>query len=117
MHTQGIYNNNNDGDRFSFHHPLHTSFQIKQIYVSVGSTLLQQVILKNTSSLKNEIRGIVSKLNNITNFTSITDKFKMQIGDAKSVTRWALMVVKWSACSPSTPTILVRIPLQFTMFL
>ena len=27
-----------------------------------------------------------------------------------------MVVVKWSACSPSTPTILVRIPLKPTVF-
>ena len=30
---------------------------------------------------------------------------------------WALVVVKWSACSPSTPTIRVWIPLRSTIFL
>ena len=30
---------------------------------------------------------------------------------------WAVVVVKWSACSPSTPTIRVRIPLRSTIFL
>ena len=29
----------------------------------------------------------------------------------------AVVVVKWSACSPSTPTIRVRIPLTPTVFL
>ena len=29
---------------------------------------------------------------------------------------WAVMVVKWSACSPSTATIRVRIPLKSTVF-
>ena len=29
----------------------------------------------------------------------------------------AVVVVKWSACSPSTPTIRVRIPLRSTIFL
>ena len=30
---------------------------------------------------------------------------------------WAVVVFKWSACSPSTPTIRVRIPLRSTIFL
>ena len=30
---------------------------------------------------------------------------------------WALVVVKWSACSPSSPTIWVRIPLKSTILL
>ena len=29
---------------------------------------------------------------------------------------WAVVVVKWSACPPSTPTIRVRIPLKSTIF-
>ena len=29
---------------------------------------------------------------------------------------WYRAVVKWSACSPSTPTIRVRIPLKHTVF-
>ena len=31
-------------------------------------------------------------------------------------TTWAVVVVKWSACSPSTPTFRVRIPLRSTIF-
>ena len=34
----------------------------------------------------------------------------------KSSNYWAVVVVKWSACSPSTPTIQVRIPLKPTFF-
>ena len=30
--------------------------------------------------------------------------------------KWAVVVVKWSACLPSTPTIRVRIPLRSTIF-
>ena len=34
----------------------------------------------------------------------------------KIYVRWAVVVVKWSACLPSTPTIRVQIPLKSTVF-
>ena len=38
--------------------------------------------------------------------------------DRKSYIKdWAVLVVKWSACSTSTPTIRVRIPLMSRVFL
>ena len=36
--------------------------------------------------------------------------------DCNTDRSWAVVVVKWSACSPSLPTIRVRIPLKPTIF-
>ena len=40
----------------------------------------------------------------------------MEIFSIKNNYRGAVVVVKWSACSPSTPTIQVQVPLKAAVF-
>ena len=47
------------------------------------------------------------------NFRQMT---KMKNENALNHSRWAVVVVEWSACSPFTPTIQVQIPLKPTFF-
>ena len=76
---------------------------------------------QSTTKRLNYLKTNLPKSNSLLNSAVLCYRFMWRtfpdsFSSVNTINKWVVVVVKWSACSPYTPMIRVRIPLKSTFF-